>query len=124
MTSPPPNFGLRGVRGAPIVHSPGGLPGSSIVAPRRMRSHLVVVGVVGALATAFAANATYRSKYCRPQDPNNPNSIPDWCRSSGAHGHGGGYGLFGSTGHGYASSASHVSFGGFGSAGAGHGSGS
>ena len=125
MTStPPPSFGKRELRGRPLTQAPAGLPGAATVARRRMRSHLVVVGVVGALATAFAANAAYRAKYCQPQDRNNPNSIPDWCRSSGGHSHAGGYGFFGSTGHGYGSSASHVSFGGFGAAGAGHGSGS
>ena len=125
MTSPPPDFGRRGVRGAPITHAPDGLPGASIVARRRMRSNLVAVGFVGLLATGFAADAAYRARYCRPQDPNNPNSIPDWCRSSGGHSHGGGWGFFGSSaGHGSGASASHVSFGGFGGAGAGHGSGS
>jgi hypothetical protein len=124
----PPNFGQRGLGAAPLTHAPLGLAGAVTVARRRLRSRGVVVGCISALALGLAAAGEYHSQRCKPQNPDDPNSIPGDCRStssSGGHSSAGhGYGFASSSGFGSSSSSAHASFGGFGHAGAGHGGGS
>jgi hypothetical protein len=87
---------------------------------------MVAVGCVSALALGLAAASEYPAQSCEPQNPVDPNSIPENCRSSSSGGHSyaghGYYGFSGSSGFGSSSSASRASFGGFGGAGEGHGS--
>jgi hypothetical protein len=121
-----PNFGQRGLGSAPLMHAPGGIIGAETIPPRRMRSRMVAVGCVSAIALGLAAASEYQPQSCTPQNPADPNSIPDNCQSSSSGGHSyaghGYYGFSGSSGFGAWSSASHDSFGGFGGAGEGHGS--
>ena len=108
-------FGKRGLVGAPSL-------GSSPSSPRRMRSGVVVVGMVGAAVFGGVALAKWRSDHCPARDPLHPENRPSWCDSHGGGSHGGYYG--GGGGRGSGSSVGHASFGGFGFGGFGHGGGS
>jgi hypothetical protein len=108
-----PTFGKRGLTTAP--------PASPT---RRLRSGVVVVGAVGALALSVAAAAEWREQRCRVRDLNDPDPRPASCDShSGGHSSGGhGWGLF-SGGHSGGGSIGHAAFGGFGGHASGHGGG-
>jgi hypothetical protein len=85
---------------------------------------MIAVGCVSALALGLAAASEYRTPRCKPQDPDDPNSIPENCGTSspggGSYAGHGYYGFSGSSGFGSSSATSRASFGGFGSSGADH----
>jgi hypothetical protein len=112
------NFGKRGLRGAPTTGRPHSAPGPLRPPPRRMRSSVVIIGAVGALALSIAAASEWRQDHCRQRPPGDPNPRPAWCdMHGGGHSHSHGAGFFSGGGVG------HASFGGFGAHGSGHGGG-
>ncbi len=76
------SFGKRGLIGAATTNAPPGRPAP----PRRMRSGVVTVGAVGALALGIAAAAEWRGQDCGPRQAADYDSRPklcnDMCRPS------------------------------------------
>jgi hypothetical protein len=77
------SFGKRGLIGAATTKAPPGRPAPP---PRRMRSGVVTVGAVGALALGIAAAAEWRGQQCAPRQAAGYDSrqkmCDDMCRNS------------------------------------------